>query len=64
MAFELSLSGFANWITRPFTNPIGWILIIALGIYVYLRIKGKIRFKRDQQGPGGPGTTRADYYIK
>jgi hypothetical protein len=57
----LGLLDFGEFITRPFTNPIGWIMIIGLGIYIYLRISGRIGYKKDKGGNSGGG---ADYVIK
>lgn len=63
MAFGISVGGFFEFLTRPFTNPIGWILIIGAAIWIYLRITGKvggINFKKKGRGGGG----QADYIIK
>lgn len=63
MVFEQGfLKGFGLFFLRPFTNPVGIILLLAVGIYIFLRISGKIRFRRDQGGGGGGD--RPDFVIK
>lgn len=62
MTFSLSVGGFFQFITKPFHSVIGWILIIATAIYIYLRITGKIGYKRDKQQ--GNNQTTYDYIDK
>lgn len=62
MGFGLSVGGFFDFLLRPFTNPIGWIMLLGAGVWIYLRITGKVGGfgKRKDRGGGGGG---ADYVI-
>ena len=58
----IGVGDFFEFLFRPFTNPIGWVLLIGAVAYIYLRLSGKIGFKRDK--PKGGSSAGADYEIK
>lgn len=62
MVFSISPSGFVEFITQPFRSFTGWILLIGVAIYIWLRLTGRIGFKRDQQSNSGGNVP--DYEIK
>ena len=61
MAISMSFSGFMGFITRPFTNWMGWVLLIGAGVIIYLRVSGKI----GGFGKGGrdSGSGQVDYKL-
>lgn len=57
--------GFILWISKPFRSIFGVILLIGVGAYIWLRLTGRVKYKRDQGGGGGSGGgSRPDYVIK
>lgn len=50
------ISGFGEFLIRPFTNPIGIGLLILVLIYIILRLTGKISFGRKGGGGGDKGS--------
>lgn len=63
--FEISAKGFFEFLGRPFTNPIGWVLIGGVILYIILRLKGKIGGFGGSGGSKGKQQQRsADYVIK
>lgn len=63
MGFSLSVGGFFSFLLKPFTNPVGIVMMIGVGVYIFLRVTGRIGFKRDKP-KGGSGGGNADYIIK
>lgn len=62
MGFGLSVGGFFSFLTRPFTNPVGWILLIAAAVWIWARLSGKVGgLRRGRERQGG---SQADYIIK
>lgn len=59
MAFNMSIQGFFEFLIRPLTNPIGWVLLIGAAIWIWARLKGKV-------GSIGKNKNQntADYTIK
>lgn len=49
----LGVADFFEFITRPFTNPMGWIMLFGVGLYIYFRVTGKIKRKEKGGGKGG-----------
>lgn len=62
MVFDISFSGFFEFLTRPFNSFIGWVLIIAAVFYIFLRLTGKIQSSSKRSK--GKGETRPDYVMK
>lgn len=64
MSFELSVGGFFAFLFRPFTNPMGFIMLIGAIVLIWLRIKGKIGSPFDKKGNNNQQGYKVDYHIK
>lgn len=53
---------FGRFLIRPFTNPIGWIMLAAAAVYIFGRVTGRISFGK-KKGLESRGR-KADYIIK
>lgn len=63
MAFDISVGGFFSFLGRPFTNPIGIIMLLGVAVYVWARLSGRIGGFGGRRERGG-GSGRVDYVIK